>query len=550
MEQVKSLPCINPATGEQFDEVASSTPEDVSRAVEEMRQNFDAWRRRSPRERAQALKALQAALIEQADEITRVVNQDTGKSRQDALIELFMVVDKLQTYRKQAPKWLASERISPGIYFFKRYYATRRPFGVAAIIGPWNYPLDLTIPPIFAALLAGNTVVLKPSEVTPAVGALTERIFQGLPQLAPFVRVLHGDATVGAALVAAEPDVVFLTGSVETGRMVARTAADRMIPLLLELGGKDPMIVLEDADLKAAARWGAWGAFSHAGQTCIAVERVYVVQEAYDRFVDEVLAETMRLRLGYSPGMQNANDLGPFTFQRQAEIVEDHMQDALAKGARILAGGRCEGPFMEPTVVVDVDQRMKLMREETFGPIMPIMKVRDEAEAIRLANDSRYGLSASVWSEDVQRAERVARALEVGSVVINDTLAHYGVPQLPFGGLKQSGNARTHGKQDVLQFTQIQAFAVGRTPASLDIAARLRTPGNYTLMRAIFHALFGVSLRQRLRAIPDMAAHFGRRLPTREQEEQGEPADGRKLALAGALASLVMLLVATLRGRR
>lgn len=550
MTHAETLPCVNPATGTQFDEVVASSPEDVSRTVEEMRKKAKIWRSTTPRQRAQALQGLQVALIDQADEITRLVNQDTGKSRQDALAELFMVVDKLQTYRKKAPQWLAPERVSPGIYFFKHYLAVRRPYGVAAVIGPWNYPLDLTIPPIYSALLAGNTVILKPSEVTPAVGALVERIFQNIPRLAPYVRVLHGDGSVGAALVDAGPDVIFLTGSVETGRQVAQAAAQRMIPFLSELGGKDPMIVLEDADIEAAAHWGTWGAFVHAGQVCIAVERAYVVQENYEPFVDAVLAETKQLRHGYSTEMRNSNDLGPLTFERQAKIVDDHLQDALAKGARILVGGKCEGLFMEPTVVVDVDHSMKLMREETFGPILPIMKVHDEAEAIRLANDSVYGLSASVWSEDLKRAERVAQALDVGSVAINDALAHYAVPQLPFGGMKLSGNTRTHGRHEVLQFTQVQARAVGRIPASLDVAVRLRQPGNYYLMRAILHALFGANLRQRLRAAPDLATHFKGEPHQKPQVSEGQTNNRWLTALAGAAAGLVMLLVAALRGRK
>ncbi len=548
MTTVEILPCINPGTGAQFDAVAMSTPQEVTAALAEMRRNQSVWQATPVRERAHRLKGLQQALVDQADEITRVVNQDTGKSRQDALAELFMLLDKLQTYRRRAPKWLAPQRVPRGIYLFKRYYSVPRPFGVAAIIGPWNYPLDLTIPPAFAALLAGNTVILKPSEVTPAVGRLIERIFQGLPQLAPYVRVLHGDGAVGERLVAAGPDVVFLTGSAPTAQKVAATAAKKMTPLLSELGGKDAMIVLEDADLRAAARWGVWGSFVHAGQACVAVERVYVVQAVYDAFLTEALAETERLRLGYSPETQNLNDLGPLTFQRQADNINAHLQEAQEQGARILVGGGCDGLFMEPTVVVDVHHGMKLMREETFGPVMPIMQVRDEAEAIRLANDSPFGLSASVWSNDLRRAERVAQALEVGSVVINDALAHYAVPQLPFGGRKMSGSARTHGQQDVLQFTQLQSFAVGPIPGKLDVAAQLRQPNNYHLMRAMLHALFGVSWAQRARLAPDLAAHLTRqKAEPRKHGVRARPARGA--AFAGLLTAFISLLFVHLRGR-
>ncbi|MFW6069921.1 MAG: aldehyde dehydrogenase family protein, partial [bacterium] len=514
MSSKGQLPFINPATGEQFGAVLASTPEEIARAMAEMRANLRVWRGKTPAERARALRQLQTLLLDRSDEITRVLNLDTGKSRQDALAELFLVVDKLQTYRRHAPGWLARERVPRGIYPFKRYYVERRPYGVVAVIGPWNYPLDLTLPAVFSALLAGNTVILKPSEVTPAVGALVEELFQSVPALSPFVRVVHGDGAVGAELVSAGPDLVFLTGSPATGRKVAKATAETLTPFLCELGGKDPMIVLEDADIEEAAHWGVWGAFVHAGQTCISIERAYVVEAVYEPFLEAVLEETRQLKLGYSPLPRNPNDLGPLTFERQAQIIEDHLQDARAKGARILLGGRREGLFMEPTVVVDVDHSMKLMRDETFGPILPIMKVQDEEEAIRLANDSYLGLSASVWSNDLQRAERVAHRLEVGSVVVNDTLAHYAVSQLPFGGVKQSGTARTHGKQDVLQFTQTHAYGVGRTPFLLDIAARLRTPNRYRLMSALMHALFGTSAGQRLKAVGEGAQfvrdHFGR----------------------------------------
>ncbi|HSM57123.1 MAG TPA: aldehyde dehydrogenase family protein [Candidatus Sulfomarinibacteraceae bacterium] len=554
------LPFINPATGEQFGAIRVSTSEEIARAMDEMRANLRLWREKAPEERARALRRMQALLLDRADEITRVLNLDTGKSRQDALAELFLVVDKLQTYRRHAPDWLAREIVPRGIYPFKRYYVERRPFGVVAVLGPWNYPLDLTMPAVFSALLAGNTVILKPSEVTPAVGALVEDLFRSVPALSPFVRVIHGDGEVGAELVSSGPDLVFLTGSPATGRKVAKATADTLTPFLCELGGKDPMIVLEDADIKEAAHWGVWGAFFHVGQTCISIERVYVVEAVYEPFLEAVLEETRRLKQGYSPHTRNPNDLGPLTFERQAEIIEDHLQDAQAKGARILLGGRREELFMEPTVVVGVDHSMKLMRDETFGPILPIMKVKDEEEAIRLANDSYLGLSASVWSNDVQRAERVAHRLEVGSVVVNDTLAHYAVSQLPFGGVKQSGTARTHGKQDVLQFTQTHAYGVGRTPFFLDIAARLRTPDRYRLLSALMHALFGTDLGQRLKAIGE-GAHFVRERFGRDRlaglrTADPEPARAglqrrptTAVAAAGLVAGMAALILSLLRGR-
>lgn len=276
-----------------------------------------------------------------------------------------------------------------------------------------------------------------------------------------------------------------------------------MIPYAFELGGKDPMIVLEDADVDAAARWGTWGAFYNTGQTCQAVERAYVVESVYDDFVSKAIDYTKEFQTGYTADKNNPYNLGPLTFERQKQIIEDHMQDAATKGARVLVGGQIDGLFMQPTLVVDVDHTMKLMQDETFGPIMPIMKVKDEDEAIRMANDSYFGLSASVWSQDTQRARQVAEQLDVGSVNINDTVAHFAVPLLPFGGRKLSGNARIHGEQEILQFTQFRSYSVGRPPLPFDIATVLRQPGHYRLGVGVMHLAFGVTPKQRVQPIAE-----------------------------------------------
>ncbi|RMG90787.1 MAG: aldehyde dehydrogenase family protein [Chloroflexi bacterium] len=536
----KILPFINPATGEQFGEVPMATPEQVTRAHKEMRQAFEVWRRKSVRERIRILRQLLEVVIDSVDEITEVINKDTGKSRQDGLIEVMMAVDRLSQYLKHAPKWLRPERVPPGLYIFRRYYTEPHPYGVVAVIGPWNYPFDLTLPPAFSALLAGNTVLVKPSEVAGATGVLLEKLFNRVPELSPFIRFLHGDGAVGAAIVESAPDLIFLTGSTATGRKVTEAAAKTLTPVLCELGGKDPMIVLEDADIEAAARWGVWGAFYNAGQTCMAVERVYVVEQVYDEFVEAVVRETRKLKMGYSPGMDNHYHLGPLTFERQVKIIEDHMQDALAKGARILVGGKLDGLFMEPTVVVDVDHSMKLMRDETFGPILPIMKVKDETEAVWLANDSYYGLSACVWSRNLKRAKRIARQLEVGSVNINDAISHYPVSLLPFGGVKQSGSARTHGKGEVLQFTQARSYAVGVPPLPFDLATKMREPGHYRLGKAILHLAFGVTPRQRVRPIVEEA----------ERLKQPEMLPKTAVAAGLGLTALVALVFGLWRGRR
>ena len=498
------LPFVNPATNEQFGSVPMTTAVQVQNARREMAAAAQTWAAKSVKERVRIVRKLQALLIDEMDEITAVMNKDNGKSRQDALAELFMSVDLINQYCNRAPHWLRRRRISSGLQIFKRCYIEQHPHGVVGIIGPWNYPLVLIVPPMISALLAGNTVLVKPSEVTAATGVLVEQLFQKVPELAPFVRFLHGDGRVGAALVQSKPDLIFLTGSTKTGRLVMKTAAENMTPVICELGGKDPMIVLEDANIEAAARWGAWGAFYNTGQTCMAVERIYVVHSVYDRFLEAFLEETAKLKQGYSPEIDNPNDLGPLTFQRQVNIIEDHVQDALAKGAHIVYGGKREGLYMEPTVMVNVDHSMKIMREETFGPVVPIMMVDDERHAIQLANDSNLGLSASVWSKNLARAERVAHQLYVGSVNINDTMSHFAIPRLPFGGVKESGIGRTHGKKDLLQFTQTRAFVVGNPPLPFDIATILRQPGNYKLGAGIIHLAFGTSAKQRLKPVVEL----------------------------------------------
>lgn len=505
----RMIPFINPATGAQFGEVAMATPEEIALAHKELRQNFVVWRRKPVTERIRVLKLLQGLIIDSLDEITAVINEDTGKSRQDGLIEVMMVVDRIHQYLKNAPRWLKRRRVPPGLYIFKSYYTEPHPYGVVAVLGPWNYPFDLCMSPVISALIAGNTVMLKPSEVTPATGVLLSKLFQRIPELAPFVRVLHGDGSVGAAVVDSRPDLVFLTGSTATGLRVAQATAEHLIPFVSELGGKDPMIVLADADVKAAAKWGAWGAFYNTGQTCMGVERVYVEAPVYDEFVAEVVKHAQSLKIGYSPDLNNENHMGPLTFSRQMEIINEQMADAEAKGARVITGGKREGLFMEPTVMVDVDHSMKLMREETFGPIMPIMKVKDEAEALWLANDSQFGLSACVWGSNMRQAKRIAHRLEVGSVNVNDAISHYPVSLLPFGGVKQSGNARTHGQQEVLQFTHLRSYAIGRPPLPFDIATRMREPNHYRLGAAIMRLAFGVTPAQRVQPIKEAAESLG-----------------------------------------
>lgn len=495
--QQEKLTFINPATGVQFGEVTATTPEEVKQTVEDMRKAFPAWSAKPVKERAKILKKFQNLLIEQRDEISSVVSQNTGKSRQDSLIELFASVDILAQNRLHASKWLKPKRVSAGLYFVKKCIVEHRPYGVVVVISPWNYPLMISLTPMLTALLAGNTVVLKTSEVTPAVGVMIEKLFNTIPELAPFVRVVHGDGKVGAALTSSNPDHIFVTGSTSTGKKIMQAAAENFIPVTLELGGKDATIVLEDADIDSAARWSTWGAYFNAGQACMSVERVYVVESKYDEFVQASLKYTKEINSGFTLDKNSPYQFGPITDPRQIQIIDEHVKDAIEKGARVLCGGKEQGAFYKPMVMVDVNHSMKLMRDETFGPILPIMKVRDEEEAIRLTNDSTFGLAASVYSRDRARAKRVADRIEASSIIINDSLAQYGIAMLPLGGVKDSGIGSTHGQEGLLEFTRPYSYTIGGIPPAWDVATIMRSVGNYNLGVAILGFVYGTTLKQK-----------------------------------------------------
>ncbi|MER2598064.1 MAG: aldehyde dehydrogenase family protein [Caldilineales bacterium] len=509
---VPFLTFTNPATGAEFGQLAMTPVEEVEQKVAEMRAAFSIWNRKDVGERVAILRKFQKLLINSIDEITDVINQDCGKSRQDAMIEVFITVDMLDSYLRRARRWLQRYEVSSGLFIFKKCYVEPRPYGVVAVISPWNYPFALAMPPLLGALLAGNTVVLKPSEVTAATGLLMERLIERVPEMRPFVRVVHGDGRVGSALVQSKPDYIFLTGSTATGRKVSQAAAELLIPSACELGGKDAMIVLPDADLEAAARWGAWGAFFNAGQTCMAVERVYVHEQVYEQFLDLAIDEAQRISMGYSREPGSKFYMGPITDPRQLKVIQRHLEDALARGARILTGGQIEGNFVSPTVLVDVTHDMLLMQEETFGPLMPIMKVSNEAEAIELANANEFGLGASVWSRDMHQAWKVARQVDASSVILNDTIAQFAIPMLPFGGTKHSGYGRIHGKEGVMQFTRPYAYAVGQAPLAVDVATIMRSPGNYALGKAILKVTRGASMTQRLEPVGDLVQGTAKRL--------------------------------------
>jgi acyl-CoA reductase-like NAD-dependent aldehyde dehydrogenase len=456
----------DPARGTVVGELPIDDPGAVADAVARARAAQPAWAAIGPRERGRLLRRARREMVRVRGEIIDRLEQETGKARFDVAGELMGVCMDIGHLARHAPRWLRTERVSTRPLFGKRGFVTYKPRGVVGIISPWNAPLNLAIGDAVPALLAGNAVVIKPSELTPlATLRAVEAMNRALPPDVLQVVVGHGDT--GGALVD-HVDMVCMTGSPETGRRVMERASRRLVPVLLELGGKDPMIVLRDADLDRAAKGAAWGGCMMTGQVCMSVERVYVEAPVADAFTAKLVTEMSRLRTGEN-GAQADIDYGPFTSPRQVEIVERHLAEATAKGARVLCGGtriaHPGGIFFAPTVVTGVDHTMALMTEETFGPVVSVMHVADAEEAVRLANDTRYGLNASVWTADLERGVEIAARIDSGNVCVNDCVLSAGVPGLPFGGVKQSGvGARHGGAEGLRQFCVRQAMLVEPRP--------------------------------------------------------------------------------------
>ncbi|MFF2086717.1 aldehyde dehydrogenase family protein [Nocardia sp. NPDC058176] len=456
----------NPATGERSGTVPITTPDDVAAAVRELRLYQPEWEAIGPDGRKQWLLKLQDWLIDNTEHLADVLQSETAKPRADALIDPAFAVDLLGYYARRAAKFLADDHPSPHtpLARLKTLTVAYRPYQVVGVITPWNFPLAMPAIDVFPALAAGAAVILKPSEVTPLSAVELARGWAeiGAP---PVFKVVTGAGETGAAVVG-NADYVQFTGSTATGRKIAATCAQRMVPYSLELGGKDPALVLADADIDRAAHGIAFGGMFNAGQVCISVERVYVEAPVYDEFVTKLTAAVAALRQG-ADGRESKHDVGALANENQVRIVQRHVDEAVAAGARVTTGGKRTGvgTFFEPTVLVDVDHSMACVAEETFGPTLPVMKVADEAEAIRLANDSIYGLSASVWTGDKARGERVARQLNAGAVNVNDVFSNLFNFAMPMGGWGQSGvGARWGGAAGIRKYCRAQALTRPKLP--------------------------------------------------------------------------------------
>jgi acyl-CoA reductase-like NAD-dependent aldehyde dehydrogenase len=456
----------SPMNLEPIGELECATRDEVQAAVDRARAAQPAWAARSFEERAEYMYRMADLIIEKQDVIMETVIRETGKPRAEALsMEVYASCDSLVFYAKRAKTFLKRQtrKLHGVMGFLKKAVVVYKPRGVVAVITPWNGPFILSLNPTVQALMAGNTVVIKPSEVTPYSGALVADLFRevGLPE--GVVQAVMGDGRTGADLVAAGPDKVSFTGSVATGRKIAVACGEQLIPFTLELGGKDAMIVCKDADIERAAAGALIGSCMNTGQYCCGTERIYVEDGVYDQFVAKVVEGTKQLR--QSDDVDHA-DIGATFWDRQLGIIEDHVSEAVAKGARVEVGGQrnpsLTGLYFQPTVLTGVTHDMKVMTDETFGPVICIMKVKDEEEAIRLANDSRYGLNGNVWTGDREKGLQLATRIDTGSASVNDMAMSYGVNEVPFGGVKESGLGVVNGPEGIRGYCHAMPIIIER----------------------------------------------------------------------------------------
>jgi acyl-CoA reductase-like NAD-dependent aldehyde dehydrogenase len=491
-----TIPVENPATGELVGTIPVLDAGELAEMAARAREAQPQWEAIGYDGRARVMRRAQKWILDNADRVLDTVVSETGKTYEDAqLTDLGYTASALGFWAKEGPRYLADERVpswNNPVAAGKKLVIRYAPLVVVGVIGPWNFPIANSFGDCIPAMMAGNCVILKPSEVTPLSSLVMAEMMRecGLPE--HVFQVATGDGGTGAALIA-EVDCVMFTGSSRTGKAVMKAAAESLVPCYLELGGKDPMIVCDDANVERAANAATYWSMNNAGQVCISVERCYVDASIYDEFVAKVTENVRGLRQGVPTGVGTV-DVGAVIFPPQLDIVDEHVRDAVAKGAKVLTGGHPRagaGRFYEPTVLVDVDHSMKCMQEETFGPTLPIMKIANAEEGVRLANDSEYGLQASVWTSDTDRGEALARRVEAGVVCVNDAQVNYTALNLPMGGWKTSGIGTRHGSAGIRKYTKVQSLlvtkrALKREPFMFPYKAR-----QTMLLRRFFRLLYG-----------------------------------------------------------
>ena len=498
----------NPATLEKVAELPAARSNDVAMAVTRARKAQQTWAKTTFAERARLFYKLRDLLLDESDRLADIMTAETGRPRAEVYgNELFYLCDAIGSWAKKSAHYLREKTIKPQFPLLKakKVVSIYEPRGVIGIISPWNFPLTMTLGEAIPALMAGNAVVIKPSELTPlsAIFGADAVAKTGFPE--NLLQVVIGGAETGEALVDSV-DMVAFTGSVEVGKRVMKRAADRLVPVALELGGKDPMLVLEDADIDRAVGACVWGALMNCGQACTSVERVYVESGVYDRFLEKLVARVRAIRQGRS---EDDVDIGCFTSEEQLHKVAAQVEQAIGQGAKALTGARrnvnLPGYYYEPTVLVDVDHHMKIASEETFGPVIPVIRVKDYEEALRLANDSRYGLGSSIFSRDKQKAWRLAQNLQTGSVCINDSLINFIVPEAPMGGYKESGFGYRHGAEGIRKFCHQKTIVIDRFGLKEEFPWYPTSQRKAKQIRHLLNLLCHTGFRHKLRALRGLA---------------------------------------------
>lgn len=508
----------NPATQQLIGTVPDLDAEEISAAVARARAAQARWAKIAIAQRLGVIRRFQHILCDQKDKVAAVVTREAGKPLAEAMsTEVLVVLDSAQYLLDNAAEFLRPEPVPHAnpVMKLKRGMLLRQPYGVIGIISPWNYPFSLPAVQTLTALATGNTVVLKPSEFTPFSSLELQRLLREAGLDPDLLHVVTGDGAAGSALLQAGIDKLIFTGSVATGKQVAQAAAARLLPVVLELGGKDPMIVLDDADVNVASSAAVWGAFMNSGQTCLSVERCYVHESIYEKFLAACVEKTAKLRQG--PGTEATVDIGPMIHERQLRTVHAHVQDAVAGGARLLAGGKplahLGANFFAPTILAEVTHEMAIMREETFGPILPVRSFKSDDQAVTLANDSEFGLAASVWTRDRKRGEALASQINGGTVMVNDVVACFGISEAPHGGVKASGMGRTHGRFGLEEMVWPKYVDSDRLPRMKKLWWYGYGPAFHQQMSGFIELLFHKNLTKRIHgAIKSAQSYLQRKL--------------------------------------
>jgi len=471
---VEAFDIYNPINGDKLYTINGPSDEEVNDVYGTAKIVQRAIKLLSIDDRVNEVVKLSEWILDNYDLIIDKLIEETGKARFDAYTsEIFSVLDLISYYKGASKKILKDKKVHTGIILMgKKSRIYYEPLGTVLVIAPWNYPFVQGIVPSLLAFIAGNAVIVKPSELTPLKG-LWEQMFKESGFMENAIQFVYGGRETGGKLIDRKPDKIHFTGSVRAGKVIMAKAAEQLIPVDLELGGKDPAVVFDDVNIERTVNGVMWGAFTTAGQSCTSIERLYIQDTVYDEFVSTLVDRTKKLRLSNpnrDTSLPDECDMGCITSPAQVTIIESHIEEALEKGATLLCGGVIDkgSVHMAPTIVADVDHSMKIASEETFGPVIAVMKFKTEEEAIDLANDSPYGLSASVWSKDLKRAERVARAIHTGNVSINNHMLTEANAALPFGGVKDSGIGRFKGDEGLTTFSNSKSVLIDKQGSLID----------------------------------------------------------------------------------